>query len=311
MAMVLAAALGLGATALFPPAHDTPVVLLAVLSGIAFVVAAGLALAGPIVTLPVVVAVMVAMDLLASVVVGASVTRAGAMLTGYAYVWATVYVALFLPRWALRIHALLVTIGFGAGLLVSGLHDMGVPWLLVCTTVWVFGESLVRIAEQARHHAETDHVTGLLNRRAFVAAAEREHELAGRTGGDLSLVLIDLDDFKLVNDREGHAAGDRLLAELAAAWLNALRPADVLARHGGDEFVVLLPATSEEGAARVVTRLHEAHAMTWSSGVTGWGQDETLDEALSRADARLYQAKRARPDRGSVAAPRVSAAPVS
>jgi diguanylate cyclase (GGDEF)-like protein len=309
--MVVAAALGLGATALFPPSHGTHVGLLAVLSGLAFVVAAALAIAGPRVTLPVVVGVMVAMDLLASVVVGASATRAGAMLTGYAYVWATVYVALFLPRWVLRVHALLVTVGFGAGLLISGLPEMGVAWLLVCGTVWVFGESLVRIAEQARHHAETDHVTGLLNRRAFVAAAEREHELAGRTGADLALVLIDLDDFKLVNDREGHAAGDRLLAELSQAWLNALRPADVLARHGGDEFAVLLPATSEEGAARVVTRLHEAHAMTWSAGVTGWAQDETLDEALSRADARLYEAKRSRPDRAAAAAPRVSTAPAS
>jgi diguanylate cyclase (GGDEF)-like protein len=121
-------------------------------------------------------------------------------------------------------------------------------------------------------------------------------------------VLIDLDDFKAINDRDGHAAGDRLLAELAAAWHGVLRPADVLARHGGDEFALLLPATSEDGAARVVARLHAAHPAGWSAGLAAWPRDASLDAALAAADAKLYEIKRAR-SRGAAASAVAPAAP--
>lgn len=299
MVLVLGTAAACGFSAAFPPAAHTPRMLLVALAAVAVAAAAVILLLGPAQSTGTTVGAMVLMAVLVSVVVASSATSGGAMLAGYAYVWMTVYIGLFLPRWTMRLHAGLVTAGFGAGLLASGLSGMLAAWALVSATVWVFGHALVSLAERARHHAETDVVTGLLNRRAFFGAAEREHELAGRTAADLSLVLVDLDDFKAVNDREGHAAGDRLLAELGAAWRAALRPADVLARHGGDEFAILLPATSEEGAVRLVGRLRQAHPMTWSSGVAAWRQGEPLDSALARADARLYEAKRARPKRAA------------
>jgi diguanylate cyclase (GGDEF)-like protein len=290
--LVLGAGAACGFSAAFPPAAQTPRTLLVALAGLSAAFALVLVVAGRAVSTRTTVGAMAVMAILVSVVVGSSSTSGGAMLAGYAYVWMTVYIGLFLPRWAMRLHAALVAAGFGAGLLASGLPGMLAAWALVSATVWVFGHALVSLAGRARHHAETDVVTGLLNRRAFFGAAEREHELAARTGADLSLVLIDLDDFKAVNDRDGHAAGDRLLAELSAAWREALRPADVLARHGGDEFAILLPATSEEGAIRLVGRLRHAHATTWSAGVAAWPQGESLDGALARADARLYEAKR-------------------
>ncbi|HMJ34959.1 MAG TPA: GGDEF domain-containing protein [Baekduia sp.] len=288
-------------SAAFPLAPGRPVGLLIVLTVTGVLLALALAALGPRVTQPMLVATVAVVIVMTSVLVGAASTTGGAMLAGYAYIWITVYSGLFLPRRAMQLHAVLVTVGFGAGLLATGLPETLAAWVLVSATVWGSGHALSRLAERVRRHAETDHVTGLLNRHAFVAAAEREHELAARTGADLAVVLIDLDGFKAVNDRDGHAAGDRLLAELAAAWQGALRPADVLARHGGDEFAVLLPATSEEGARRVVARLEAAHPQAWSAGVATWVRGASLDAALAIADARLYEVKRGRPERAATA----------
>jgi diguanylate cyclase (GGDEF)-like protein len=312
--LTVAAAAACGFSAAFPLAPGRPVALLVGLMITGVLLAIVLAAAGPRVSQGMLVATVALVIVMTSVLVGASSTTGGAMLAGYAYVWITVYSGLFLPRRAMRFHAALITVGFGLGLRATGLPETMTAWLLVSATVWASGHALSRLAERVRRHAETDHVTGLLNRHAFVAAAEREHELAARTGADLAVVLIDLDDFKAVNDRDGHAAGDRLLAELATAWQGALRPADVLGRHGGDEFSLLLPATSEEGAARVVARLHAAHPMTWSAGVAAWPRGASLDAALARADARLYEIKRARPGRPAAApepSPEVRAAPAT
>ncbi|HWI71236.1 MAG TPA: GGDEF domain-containing protein [Baekduia sp.] len=292
--LTLVAAFACAFSAAFPVAPGRPTTLLVTLTGVGVVLAAGLFAAGPRVDhagLSVTVAVVI---VITSILVGASSTTGGAMLAGYAYVWITVYSGLFLSPAATRLHAALITIGFGLGLLATGLDETLTAWILVSATVWGSGAALSRLSERVRRQAETDHLTGLLNRRAFIVAAEREHELAARTGADLAVVLIDLDDFKAINDRDGHAAGDRLLAELATAWQDVLRPADVLARHGGDEFVLLLPATSADGAERVVARLHAAHPMTWSAGVTGWSREASLDSALAAADAKLYEMKRAR-----------------
>ncbi len=292
--LTLVAAFACAFSAAFPVAPGRPTTLLVVLTIVGVVLALGLFVAGPRVDHTGLVTTVAAVIVITSVLVGASSTTGGAMLAGYAYVWITVYSGLFLSPAATRLHSALITIGFGLGLLATGLPETLTAWILVSATVWGSGHALSRLSERVRRQAETDPLTGLLNRRAFITAAEREHELAARTGADLTVVLIDLDDFKGVNDREGHAAGDRLLADLAAAWQAVLRPADVLARHGGDEFAVLLPATSEEGAARVVARLQEAHPMTWSAGVAEWSRSATLDAALAAADGRLYEVKRAR-----------------
>ncbi len=106
-------------------------------------------------------------------------------------------------------------------------------WVTISTMVWVAVAILTELNARLRAQAHTDSLTGLLNRTGFAVAAAQQRAMAGRRGEPLSLAVIDLDDFKLVNDRGGHAAGDRLLVEIAGVWTASLRPGDVLARFGG------------------------------------------------------------------------------
>jgi diguanylate cyclase (GGDEF)-like protein len=109
--------------------------------------------------------------------------------------------------------------------------------------------------EELCYLATTDVLTGLCNRRSFMELAQQELERSGRHNLSLSLLLLDVDRFKLVNDRFGHQAGDMVLKHIAETGRSTLRKIDVFARFGGEEFVVLLPETGLEGAAVVAERL--------------------------------------------------------
>ena len=138
------------------------------------------------------------------------------------------------------------------------------------------------------HHAAThDPLTGLANRTLLRAFTD---ELAGRTGGEVGVMVIDLDEFKAVNDEHGHAGGDRLLQELAVAWEGMLRGSDLLARYGGDEFALLLTLDATAAEA-VLGRMRAAHPARWTPGVALWQPGDTLDGLLLRADELLYARK--------------------
>jgi diguanylate cyclase len=162
----------------------------------------------------------------------------------------------------------------------------------------------------------TDALTQVANRRGLAQAFETECARAGRAGCDaapLAVALIDIDNFKKLNDALGHAAGDLALKALATAVRERLRPADHLARFGGEEFVVLLPETPLAEAQQTLTRLqrsltealflHEQREVfvTFSAGVTSWRAGEALEAALERADEALYEAKRSGKNRSCVA----------
>ena len=167
----------------------------------------------------------------------------------------------------------------------------------------------LRIAElekalaEARDDACTDPLTGALNRRGFDLACARELARAQRDGKQLALALIDLDDFKGLNDTLGHQVGDRVLVRLVELLHRSLRPSDVLCRFGGEEFVLMLPVRSVEEAQAAVARLLRefagqpiagiARPVTFSAGVVVQGVDEALENAIERADAATYAAKRA------------------
>jgi diguanylate cyclase len=162
---------------------------------------------------------------------------------------------------------------------------------------------LRRLSEEV----STDALTQVANRRGLAQAFDAECARQARQGDDappLAVGLIDIDNFKKLNDTLGHQAGDSALKALAGAVRERLRPADHLARFGGEEFVVLLPATPLAEAQQVLTRLQRALSaslflhdgkevfVTFSAGVTAWRRPEALEQALERADEALYEAKR-------------------
>jgi diguanylate cyclase (GGDEF)-like protein len=149
---------------------------------------------------------------------------------------------------------------------------------------------LARLEEVAR----TDDLTGLLNRRAWEEQLPREMARARRHSDPLCVAMLDLDFFKNYNDERGHQAGDRLLKQSAAAWVNELRASDTLARYGGEEFTVALPGCNLSNAKDIVERLRAAmpSGQTVSAGVACWNGRESAEELVGRADAALYEAKR-------------------
>jgi diguanylate cyclase (GGDEF)-like protein len=155
---------------------------------------------------------------------------------------------------------------------------------------------------RARAEAGTDPVTGVMNHRAMRRRLHEEIGRAMRTGAPLSCLLIDLDNFKLVNDRHGHPAGDRVLREVAQALVGEFRAFDRVARYGGDEFVAILPNAELESAAaaaaRALQRLlalpaHEADLGVGASiGVAQWQAPMGTDALLAACDAALLRSKR-------------------
>ena len=156
--------------------------------------------------------------------------------------------------------------------------------------------------EELRIAAETDALTGLLNRGAFEQVLRRELERSERGRRDVSVVLLDIDYFKQVNDEHGHLVGDDVLRRIGNALRSGVRPSDVLARFGGEEFVILLRDAPPEGAEEVAERLRADLAglvdlpcdlnLTGSFGVATWASHETASELLARADEALYRSKR-------------------
>ncbi len=180
-------------------------------------------------------------------------------------------------------------------------------WLLVGPIVGAAVQDVVARLREANLGLEalvrTDPLTGLLNRRGYLEVAERELARARRTDEPLALAMLDLDHFKRFNDSHGHAQGDALLVGATRAWAEELREIDVLARWGGEEFVVVLPRCTAEVATRVLDRVRESTPMdqTCSIGVAMWNGEEGIEGLSQRADAALYQAKESGRDRVTVA----------
>jgi diguanylate cyclase (GGDEF)-like protein len=176
-----------------------------------------------------------------------------------------------------------------------------ISFLIMTLTLSAFKTASSRL-EQEEITSRTDALTGLANRRSFFETAEREVLRLQRYAHPLTIVYVDIDDFKGVNDTLGHATGDILLKRVAETMLQQIRTTDLIARLGGDEFVILLPETDQATACVVVERIHtrlqgvaqqNVWRVTFSIGVVTFLQSPvTADEMVAIADACMYAAKR-------------------
>jgi diguanylate cyclase (GGDEF)-like protein len=242
------------------------------------------------------------------------------------YVWPAVWVATFfgsratvgLVAWIGAVHA---------AALLSLPDELASPdrWIdvmaavtVVCAFVRVLSGQREALVRRLAAEAREDALTGLLNRRGFTERLEVEVARAHRDGAGLALVMLDLDGFKAVNDREGHEMGDRVLARIGAILAATIRDGDVAARIGGEEFVLVLPREGAREAAVVAERVRALSAgperrashgvpggasLTLSAGVAAASAPHDGADLLERADRALYAAKAAGRDRVMVDAP--------
>jgi diguanylate cyclase (GGDEF)-like protein len=181
-----------------------------------------------------------------------------------------------------------------------------IPWANALTRLMTYCLVVLLIAQLRlqlkREHdrATQDALTELQNRRAFLDAGATESERSKRYGHPMAVAFLDLDDFKLLNDSRGHAAGDAALQATATALQEALRASDQIARLGGDEFAIILPETTENAAIQVAQKLYDTvnNALRAFSPVTasvGIAWFETIDQdfpaMLKAADELMYEAK--------------------
>lgn len=177
-------------------------------------------------------------------------------------------------------------------------------------------EEKKHLIRKLNHLSTTDSLTGLLNRRALNDILDHEIDRASRYSSDLSLILCDIDRFKLINDTYGHRAGDLTLPAISQSLKSTLRKADVIGRYGGDEFMMILPETSLSGATSLAEKIRAAventelelpegklTRMSMSIGVASCcATVENSDTIVARADAALYTSKQAGRNRVSAVA---------
>ena len=162
-----------------------------------------------------------------------------------------------------------------------------------------------RLLLELRRDAQTDELTGVANRRCFVGAIEAEFQRAVRHGGFFSVIILDMDHFKAINDSYGHGAGDRVLTSTAVRIVSCLRQIDLMSRYGGDEFAILLPEAQSDGAFEAAERIRKVVSgtmvesgsnsiqVTASLGLATYVPGRSTDwvQLLNEADQALYRAK--------------------
>lgn len=182
----------------------------------------------------------------------------------------------------------------GAALVVNTQDRVVITWLNLVLASTFCLEAAAYLRARLDREITTDPLTGVLNRAGLDERIDAELGRAARTGAPLTVGIIDLDDFKRVNDEHGHLAGDRLLMSFAAALRGHSRSSDTVARIGGDEFLVMLPDTAASQAAAFFERLRDMTRDHWSYGMAEAVPDDSAGTIRARADRALYAQKLSR-----------------
>lgn len=233
-----------------------------------------------------------------SIVLGFVITNntdaIGQMLNGTGLVMLALLAALFSSRARLIAHLALMITAYMAAVLIHVVLPTPLFAIIACVIVASVGIVTFQLVAQLHRLGHVDPLTGALNRRGLDQRAPSVRSVAARSGQPTSVAIVDLDGFKEFNDAHGHFAGDVMLCSVVNDLTARLRPHDLVARFGGDEFVVVLPGSTEAEAYTAIGRAARASDHPWTWGLAAWKDDETLWEALDRADRVLYDAKRAR-----------------
>jgi diguanylate cyclase (GGDEF)-like protein len=216
----------------------------------------------------------------------------GSATVAFDYLWVALYTAHFFPARTAAAHIAFAATSYALVLALVHERSAVAEWMFVVSIVAGTGIIVGRLSAQVRNLALRDHLTGLGNRRAWEEALPRTLAKALRDRTPLCVALLDVDGFKSLNDKDGHLAGDRVLAEAARAWAGEVRASDLLARYGGDEFALLLPDCTIDRAKEIVARLEDVcRDISFSTGLASWDSSESADSLLRRADQALYLAK--------------------
>ncbi len=220
----------------------------------------------------------------------------------FAYRFAVVILLCALVSQALRFAAAWL-LPIGTGILDTTpqnlIYMLSYPFLMLLSAISLVLMATDRVRAEFEHLASHDSLTNALTRRNLTEVCQLELERCKRHGRAMSILLIDIDHFKAINDNFGHQTGDRVLVQFVAAVSTLLRRADAIGRLGGEEFVVVLPETSPEVAGVVAERirakvgeLNNPERFTVSIGVaTNRARDDSVEELMARADRAMYQAK--------------------
>ena len=219
-------------------------------------------------------------------------TPVRAVSAGFGYLTISLYVSYWLPRVQSLVYVFVMALAYLLAIAAAGWSDLLGPWMLTVATMLIVLFVLSTLRQTLESAATIDELTGLLNRRALedlIAINATDRRERSRV-----IVAIDLDEFKVLNDRKGHLAGDLALRDFGAACRHSLRPGDLAFRTGGDEFILVLERMTPDGIAPVIERLHANTTIRWSHGCAPWAPRSDFDAALSAADASLYLEKEER-----------------